>query len=137
MSKDRRFGTWLFISSSLAALALRLVYMFQVRDATLFKAPLRDSAFYVARAWEILHGDIVGHAVSFHSAPIYPYFIGAVMGIVGEDQGLWWLRLTQAMISALTAGLLSLTALRLFGRWAGVATALLTILHGPFLFYSG
>lgn len=137
MSKDRRFGTWLFISSSLAALALRLVYMFQVRDATLFKAPLRDSAFYVARAWEIVQGDIIGRAVSFHSAPIYPYFIAAIMGIMGEDQSLWWLRLTQALVSAITVGLLSLTALRLFGRWAGVATALLALLYGPFLFYSG
>jgi len=137
VSKDRRFGTWLFISSSLAALALRLIYMFQVRDATLFKAPLRDSAFYVARAWEILHGDIIGRAVSFHSAPLYPYFIAGVMGIMGENQGLWWLRLVQALVSALTAGLLSLTALRLFGRWAGVATALLALLYGPFLFYSG
>ncbi len=135
--KDRPFAAGLFALSSLAALALRLIYLLQVRDATLFKAPLRDSAFYVARAWEIVHGDILGKVVSFHSAPLYPYIIAAVMGSAGSDQGLWWLRLVQAVASALTAGLISLTALRLFGRWAAVAAAILSVLYAPFLFYSG
>jgi len=133
----RIFGAWLFALGSLAALAPRLLYLFQVRDATFFKAPLNDSAYYVSRAWEILHGDIVGKAVSVHGAPIYPYFIAAVMGLAGSEQGLWWLRLVQALLSAATAGLLSLTALRLFGRWAGVATALLAAFYAPFLFSSG
>ncbi len=135
--KDRPFAVWLFALSSLAAMALRLAYLFQVRDATLFKAPLRDSAFYVARAWEIVHGDIIGKAVSFHSAPLYPYIIAAVMGTAGSDQGLWWLRIVQALASALTVGLLSITALRLFGRWAATATAIMAVLYAPFLFYSG
>ncbi len=135
--ENSRFGIWLFAISSLAALAMRVAYLFQVRDATLFKAPLRDSAFYVARAWEILHGDIIGRAVSFHSAPIYPFFIAAVMGSSGNEHGLWWLRIVQALLSGLTVGFLSWTALRLFGRWAGVATAVLSVFYGPFLFYSG
>jgi len=137
MSNDRRFGFWLFVASSAAALLVRLVYLFQVREATLFKAPLLDSAFYVSRAWSIRYGDFIGDTVSFHSAPIYPYFISMFMGLAGADQSLWWLRLAQGLISALTVGLLALTALRLFGRWAGVATALLATFYGPFLFFSG
>jgi tetratricopeptide (TPR) repeat protein len=137
IGSDRRFGPWLFAISSLTAMIMRMAYLFQVRDATLFKAPLLDSAIYVARAWEMLHGDIIGKSVSFHSAPLYPYFIAAVMGIVGSEQGLWWLRIIQALLSALTVGLLSWTALRLFGRWAGAATAVLSIFYAPFLFYSG
>ncbi|MDP6417909.1 MAG: tetratricopeptide repeat protein [Candidatus Krumholzibacteria bacterium] len=134
--KTSLFARRLFLISSVGALLLRLAYLLQVRGTTLFEAPLRDSVFYVNRAREILSGNWIGESVSFHSAPLYPYFMALFMGL-GAPEGLWWLRLGQALLSALTVGLLSLTALRLFGKWSAIACAVLATFYAPFLFYAG
>lgn len=126
----------LFGLSSLAAFVLRLVYLFPLRGQPLFDEPHRDSIEYVDRARGILAGDFWGSGVYFHSAPLYPYFLALVMGPSGAT-GLWWVRVVQALLSGLTAGLLALTGRRLFGQAAGVATAVLAVLYAPFLFYSG
>jgi len=130
------FQDWLFAASSALAAVLRIVYLLPLRGQPLFDTPQRDSIVYVERARAILAGDFWGSGVSFHSAPLYPYFLALVMG-PGGDAGLWWVRIAQALVSALTAGLLALTALRLFGRGAAVATAILAIFYAPFLFYAG
>jgi 4-amino-4-deoxy-L-arabinose transferase-like glycosyltransferase len=126
----------LFGLSSLAAFVLRLVYLLPLRGQALFDEPHRDSIEYVDRARGILAGDFWGSGVYFHSAPLYPYFLALIMGPTGAT-GLWWVRVAQALLSGLTAGLLALIGRRLFGRAAGVATAVLAVLYAPFLFYSG
>ncbi len=129
-------GVVLLVLTSAAAFTLRLVYLLPLRGQALFDEPHRDSIEYVDRARGILAGDFWGRGVYFHSAPLYPYFLALVMGPTGAT-GLWWVRVVQALLSGLTAGLLALTGRRLFGRAAGVATAALAVLYAPFLFYSG
>lgn len=126
----------LFGLSSVAAFGLRLAYLLPLRGQPLFDEPHRDSIEYVDRARGILGGDFWGSGVYFHSAPLYPYFLALVMGPAGAT-GLWWVRVVQALLSGLTAGLLALTGRRLFGQAAGLATAVLAVLYAPFLFYSG
>jgi len=126
----------LFGLTSLAAFVLRLVYLLPLRGQPLFDEPHRDSIEYVDRARGILAGDFWGSGVYFHSAPLYPYFLALIMGPAGAT-GLWWVRVVQALLSGLTAGLLALTGRRLFGQAAGVATAVLAVLYAPFLFYGG
>ncbi len=133
---DRLFAGILFIISSVLASILRIVYLLPLRGNPLFDEPHRDSIAYVQRAKEILAGDFWGSGVYFHSAPLYPYFLALIMGPAGAT-GLWWVRVVQALLSGVTAGLLSLTALRLFGRAAAVATAVMAVLYAPFLFYAG
>ena len=134
--ENQRFRRLLFIVASAAAAALRIAYLIPLRGQALFDAPHRDSILYVSRAHGILQGDFWGSGVSFHSAPLYPYFLALVMGPGGEA-GLWWVRVVQALLSALTVGFLALAAHRLFGRWAALATAALALLYAPFLFYAG
>ncbi|MBN2170865.1 MAG: glycosyltransferase family 39 protein [Candidatus Krumholzibacteriota bacterium] len=134
--ENRRFRRLLFAVASAAAAALRVAYLLPLRGQALFDAPHRDSILYVSRAHGILNGDLWGSGVSFHSAPLYPYFLALVMGPGGEA-GLWWVRVVQALLSALTVGFLALAAHRLFGRWAALATAALALLYAPFLFYAG
>jgi 4-amino-4-deoxy-L-arabinose transferase-like glycosyltransferase len=134
--ENRRFRRLLFAVASAAAAVLRVAYLLPLRGQALFDAPHRDSILYVSRAHGILNGDFWGSGVSFHSAPLYPYFLALVMGPAGEA-GLWWVRVVQALLSALTVGFLALAAHRLFGRWAALATAALALLYAPFLFYAG
>jgi 4-amino-4-deoxy-L-arabinose transferase-like glycosyltransferase len=134
--RDRLFAGLLFLVGSLLASILRIVYLLPLRGHPLFDEAHRDSIAYVERAREILNGDFWGSGVYFHSAPLYPYFLALIMGPAGAT-GLWWVRVVQALLSGVTAGLLSLTALRLFGRAAAVATAVMAILYAPFLFYAG
>jgi 4-amino-4-deoxy-L-arabinose transferase-like glycosyltransferase len=60
-------------------------------------------------------------------APGYPTFIAAVYRVFGEN--LTALRLVEAVLGTITVGLLGLVGSRLFGRGAGLATAILTALH--------
>lgn len=131
-----RFQLLLFGVTSLLSAGLRLLYLLPLRGNPLFDEAHRDSVFYVQRAREILAGDFWGSGVYFHSAPLYPYFLALVMGPAGST-GLWWVRVVQALLSGLTAGLLALFAFRLFGRAAAMATAVMALLYAPFLFYSG
>ncbi len=133
---DRLFPGILFLVGTVTASILRIVYLLPLRGQPLFDEPHRDSIAYVDRAREILNGDFWGSGVYFHSAPLYPYFLALVMGPAGAT-GLWWVRVVQALLSGVTAGLLGLTALRLFGRAAAVATTVMAVLYAPFLFYSG
>jgi tetratricopeptide (TPR) repeat protein len=130
------FQAALFLISSVVAAILRIAYLLPLRGMPLFDLPHRDSIAYVDRAREILSGDLLGSGVSFHSAPIYPFFMAAIMG-PGGIEGLWLVRVVQALLSALTVGFLGLAALRLFGRAAAVATAVLAAFYAPFIFYSG
>ena len=126
----------LFLVSSALAAILRIVYLLPLRGNPLFDDAHKDSVEYVDRAREILAGQFWGQGVYFHSAPLYPYFLALVLG-PGSATGLWWVRVVQALLSGVTAGLLALTARRLFGAAAGVATAVLAVLYAPFLFYAG
>ncbi len=126
----------LFALATIGAFILRIAYLKPLRWQPLFDIPHRDSIAYVERAKEILGGDLLGAGVSFHSAPIYPFFLAAIMG-PGGLEGLWWVRVVQALLSAMTVGFLGLAALRLFGRGAAIATAVLSACYAPFLFYSG
>ena len=60
-------------------------------------------------------------------APGYPTLIAAVYRVFGEN--LLALRLVEAVLGTITVGLLGLLGARLFGRGAGLATAILTALH--------
>ncbi|MCP4547937.1 MAG: hypothetical protein GY835_15850 [bacterium] len=131
-----KFKVLLFIISSVLALVMRLLYLIPLRGKTLFDVPMRDSIVYVDKAREILDTSFWGSGVSFHSSPLYPYFLALMMG-EGDEPGLWVVRVIQAVLSALTVGFLALIGTRLFGRGAGIATAILAIFYAPFLFYSG
>lgn len=115
--------TWV----ALAALALlvRLVVLWEIRDAPFVGSALGDARAYDAWAAQIVagRGDEVG---VFYQAPLYPYLLAGVYAVVGRDLGA--VRLLQALLGSAACVLLGVAGCRLLGRRVGVlAAALLAI----------
>ena len=114
------------------ALAVRLVHVWQIRDAPFFTVLMGDSRAYDDWAREIAQGDWLGHEV-FYQAPLYPYFLGTLYSIAGRD--LVFVRVCQAIIGALACVLLGLAGARLFSKRAGVIAGLALALYAPAIFF--
>ena len=117
-----------------AALAARLLHVFQIRRAPFFDVLLGDARSYDAWAQRIAGGDWFGREV-FYQAPLYPYFLGALYAIAGRD--LLAVRLAQAVIGAASCVLLAQAAARLFSRTAGIVAGLFLAFYAPAIFFDG
>src|SRR5262245_43306521 len=117
-----------------AALAARLVHVFQIRRAPFFDLLMGDARSYDAWAQRIAGGDWLGSGV-FYQAPLYPYFIGGLYSIAGRD--LMAVRLVQAVIGAASCVLLAQAAARLFSRTAGIVAGLSLAFYAPAIFFDG
>ena len=102
------------------------------RLAFSFRAPpfvTNDSLSYVLPGFELVHG--LGFAPILKRPPLYPLFVGGVIGLFGEE--LRVLTLVQHLLGALTA-LTSFALGRLvFGTTVGLLAGVLTALSGPLL----
>lgn len=116
------------------ALAVRLVHTLQLRAAPLFPLKLGDSGFFDSWARELAAGDWVGREV-FWYAPLYPYFMGVVYRLLGDDPLV--LRSIQAAIGATSCVLLYAAGRRLLGPREGGVAGLLLALYAPAIFYDG
>src|SRR5262249_37981273 len=101
-----------------------------VRLAFTFRAPpfvTNDSLSYLLPGFDLIHGG--GFAPILKRPPLYPLFIGGVLGPFGEDLRLLMLvqHLLGVAVVLLTYGIGRL----LFGPVAGLVAALLTALSGP------
>src|SRR6266700_3833284 len=71
-------GVWL------AAFGVRLLYLWQIRDAPFFDLRIGDAQAYHEWAKRIAAGDWLGQGV-FYQAPLYPYFLAIVYRIFGDS----------------------------------------------------
>jgi len=140
-SAPGRRATWWVLAAVFAfALAVRLVYTFEIRDLPTLHELVMDAQRYDQLAREVLdHGWRPREA--FYQAPLYPYLLAAVYAVSGRS--LTAMRLAQALLGALTAALAGLAAGRLCGHAAGrqgVAAAAiagtLAALYAPAVFYT-
>ena len=67
-----------------AAWVLRFVYVMQLRGSPLADFPIVDELYHVEWARALAAGDWVGSEVFFR-APLYPYTLGALFSIFGEN----------------------------------------------------
>jgi tetratricopeptide (TPR) repeat protein len=118
----------------LLALLARGVYLVELADTPLVSVLLGDGRQYHAWAAEIAAGDWIGGEV-FYQAPLYPYFIAAVMTVFGP--GTWALRVLQALMGAAACVLVALAGRRFFLPRAGIAAGALLALYPPALFFDG
>ena len=79
----------------IAALGVRLAYLYQAVDTPLFDVLLIDSEFYDRRARAIIAGDWLG-AQPFFMNPFYSYFLAAIYSLLGAEY--WWVGLVQAAL---------------------------------------
>jgi hypothetical protein len=92
---DSQFGWSAAAAIFVLALAVRLIHVWQIRNAPFFSVLMGDSRAYDEWAQQIALGDWLGHDV-FYQAPLYPYFLGTLYAIAGRD--LLLVRLAQAII---------------------------------------
>ena len=118
----------------LVALAVRLIYVWDVWHSPLSAALLGDGREYDAWAQRIVAGQWLGSDV-FYQAPLYPYLLAVVFRIFGHD--LFVVRVLQATSSAAACVLLARTGCCLFDRRVGIAAGTLMALYAPSLFFDG
>ncbi|MEW5873637.1 MAG: tetratricopeptide repeat protein [Candidatus Zixiibacteriota bacterium] len=115
------------------ALFARLLVNWELfRNNPGFYYPDVDSAWHYQWAQEIARGNWLGEGV-FYRAPLYPYLLGLWMTVFGE--GMWPIRIIQAIIGSSTAILITLVAWRVFGRRAGILSGIIWALWGPVIYY--
>lgn len=127
-----RVPAWALVFA--VALGVRLAYLLTARGPA-FDAPLIDADYYDYLGARLARGEGFD-AGPFWQPPLYPLVLGGLYGLGGHS--LWWPRLFQAVLGALTAALAGGVARRVSGRPAvGLGAGLLVALHGPLVFYDG
>src|SRR5436190_4482818 len=97
---------------------MRCLYLWQIHAAPFFDLRIGDGAAYHEWAKRIATGDWLGQGV-FYQAPLYPYFLAIVYRIL--DDGVWTVRLIQALLGAASCALLAAAGISLFGRRGAIA----------------
>ena len=110
----------------LAAWAVRLIYIAQIRKAPYFDVPLIDGANYFHMASLIASGDLLGGPRVFWQPPLYPYFLAALLSVVGRRMGIVYA--IQAAIGSLSCLLVYAIGRRLFSERAALCAAGVMIL---------
>jgi len=118
----------------LLALALRVLYLYQIRELPFFDHHVGDAEAYIGWAQRIAAGDWLGDRV-FYQAPAYPYFLALVQVVAGE--GAWKLHAVQAVVGSLSCVAIYAAARLLFSPAVGVVAGLMLALYPPAIFFDG
>ena len=116
------------------ALALRLVFLAEVRSIPFIEAPLIDARAYDAWAREIAGGAWWGDRV-FYQAPVYPYFLAVVYVLLGPD--LWTVNVVQMFVGALSCVMMFLATRAFFGERVAWVAGLCLAFYPPAIFFDG
>lgn len=128
---SRHWTLWL-AAILVTGLSLRLMYLAQVYSLPFFDYPVGDSAIYLARAKEIMGGTWLPARPFFYGSMLYPYFLAGVLGSTGGSVVVVYI--LQVLAGTMTVAISALTARRLYGVRAGIITAALGTLYGPYAF---
>ena len=120
---------------ALAALAMRLVYLYQAEKNPFFEMPVVDARGYVELARNLASGGWQGYPMPFWQPPFYPYLLGALFYLLGENY--YIPRLLQASAGAATCVLIFFLGRRIFSAQVGWAAALAATLYGPLIYFQG
>jgi tetratricopeptide (TPR) repeat protein len=115
-------------------LAIRLLYLWQIREAPFFTLLMGDSKGYDEWARRIAAGDWIGRDV-FYQAPLYPYFMGLIYAVAGHN--VLAVRICKAVLGSMSCALIAHTAWRLFSKRAGIIAGLLLAVYPPAIFFDG
>lgn len=118
----------------LLALALRLVYVFQMRAGPHFERPIMDALYHLQWARAAAVGDDFQPG-PFFRAPLYAWFLAGVMKVTGG--GLLAPRIVQAALGALATGLVYFVGRRAFDRRVGFLAGLAAATYWVLLYFDG
>ncbi|MSR81860.1 MAG: tetratricopeptide repeat protein [Candidatus Latescibacteria bacterium] len=119
----------------LLALVLRLLYLNESAASPFFASPVIDARTYVDEALALAGGAWAGPLGPFWQAPLYPYFLGVVFRVCGENY--WVPRLLQGLLGAASCVLLLRIGRRLFPPPIALGAGLAAALYGPFIYFGG
>ncbi len=117
------------------AFLLRLVYLLQARaQDPLFFTPQLDALYHHQWAMAIVnHQEFINDA--YFRAPLYPFFLALIYRVFGIN--LFWARLIQAGLGALSCGVLFFLGQWLFDRRAGLIAGVLMAVYPLFIYFDG
>src|SRR4029453_1335514 len=131
---DSQFGWSAAAAIFVVALAVRLIHVWQIRNAPFFSVLMGDSRAYDEWAQQLAAGDWLGRDV-FYQAPLYPYFLGIVHRVAGRD--LFLVRRLQAAIGSASCVLLAYAVRRILSNTAGAVAGFMLALWAPAIFFDG
>lgn len=124
----------LFVVIILCAFSLRLIYVLQLRDSPLFDSPTMDARYHDEWAQAIASGEIFIEGPYFR-APLYPALLATVYKVFGYSYVAP--RVIQAILGALSCGLLFLIGLRVFGRVVGAVAGFVAAGYWMLIYFDG
>jgi len=132
LSEDRTA----IVSIFLLALALRLVYLFEIRDSLYFATLVLDGFEYDRIAARLLGGDwLLHYEGGYVHGLLYPYLLAPLKYFSGP--GNFLPRLFQATLGSLSCVLVYRVAARCCPRPVPLIAGLLAAGYWPFVFYGG
>lgn len=129
-----RTARWALAGIVLLAFALRVVYVLQSRESPLFDAPQMDALYHVEWARAFARGEDYQPG-PFFRAPLYPWFLGVVFRVCGDD--LLVPRLVQAAIGAGSCVLAYGVGARAFDRRTGLLGAAFLATYWIVVYFDG
>ena len=131
-------GEFLFLTGLfIAALVVRLVYLWQYSHAPDFSNPSGDAGFFCSKAREILRsGNLFGNEVPFQG-PAYPMILAAFFKLAGSN--FFLPRLMQVIVGSLNC-LVVYTLARKASHtkeWPARIAGIMTAFYGTLVFFEG
>jgi tetratricopeptide (TPR) repeat protein len=118
----------------LVALALRIAYIIDISDTPYFKFPILDPYWYDAKARDVLAGDLLASTGSFR-VPLYIYYVALAYLLFGTTY--FAPLIIQALLGALSCGLVFIIARKVFGRTAAALAGLGLAVYGMAVYSDG
>lgn len=116
-----------------AALAVRLAYLWSVAGTPVLELPVNDAEHYWEWAGRIAAGEDSGGV--FFMAPFYPYLLAGLRKLAGPT--LWAPLLLQAAAGAALCLLVERISKRFFGAAPALIAGLWAAFYGPLVFHDG
>lgn len=117
-----------------AACLVRLMHIISLKASPIFTYKIGDAGKYDAWARSLAEGNWLGEGV-FYQAPLYPYFLGVIYSVLGDD--ILGVRLVQSLLGAFSCVFLMLAATNWFGKKSGLISGLCLAFYAPSIFLEG
>jgi len=116
------------------ALALRLIYLFQASNLSVFGYLSFDRYYYQQIASQFLSGIPYQHELLF-KPQFYPLLLGLIFKYLGRD--IFLPLLIQGFLSAISCVLVFLISLRFYRFKVAITAGLIAAVYGTFIYYTG
>ena len=116
----------------LISFALRIFYLFEIRDTFAFSMLLGDAQLFDTWAKEISQSGWLGNEV-FFQAPLYPYFLAIIYSVFGHN--LIIVRLIQIILGSVSCVLVAKAGRNFFSKPVGMLSGFILAIYPPAIFF--